>query len=246
MKIIPAIDIIDGKCVRLTEGDFFKKTQYSATPLEMATLFQDHGIERLHVVDLDGAKQGKVVNWSTIEALALNTNMVIDFGGGVTTAYDVERIIDLGIRFVTIGSMAVKQPEIFQNWLSKFGAEKFILGADIKHGNIMINGWQENSSMELNAFLDTYVQLGIRNVFCTDISKDGKLEGPSFDLYKELKLNFPEVNIIASGGVSSMGDLFKLQEINCDGVIIGKAIYENRISMLDLKKFVIEKKYHAH
>ena len=242
MQIIPAIDIIDGKCVRLTEGDYLKKTQYNSTPLEMAKLYQDHGIDRLHVVDLDGAKAGKVVNWNSIEEISSKTDLVIDFGGGVKSAEDVAHIIDLEIRFVTIGSMAVKHPEIFQSWISQFGAERFMLGADVKNGKIMINGWQEESSINLNSFLDKYFRLGIRNMFCTDISKDGKLEGPSFELYKELKLNFPELNVIASGGVSSMNDIYKLQEMNCDGVIIGKAIYENRISLSQLKKFVVEKK----
>jgi phosphoribosylformimino-5-aminoimidazole carboxamide ribotide isomerase len=241
MQIIPAIDIIDGKCVRLTEGDYSKKTQYNSTPLEMAKLYQDHGIDRLHIVDLDGAKTGKVVNWNSIEEISSKTDMVIDFGGGVKSAEDVARIIDLGIHFVTIGSMAVKHADIFQDWLKQFGAEKFMLGADVKNGKIMISGWQEESSIDLNSFLDKYFKLGILNVFCTDISKDGKLEGPSFELYKALKINFPQMNIIASGGVSSMDDVYKLQEIKCDGVIIGKAIYENRISLSQLKKFVIEK-----
>lgn len=242
MQIIPAIDIIDGKCVRLTEGDYSKKTLYNSTPLEMAKLYQDHGLERLHVVDLDGAKAGKIVNWTSIEEISSNTTMEIDFGGGVKSADDVARIIDLGIRFVTIGSMAVKHPEIFQHWISQFGPENFMLGADVKNGKIMISGWQEESSFELVSFLNTYTNLGIRNVFCTDISKDGKLEGPSFELYKALKLSFPQLNIIASGGVSCMNDIYKLQESNCDGVIIGKAIYENRISLSQLEKFVIEKK----
>lgn len=242
MQIIPAIDIIDGKCVRLTEGDYTKKTQYSSTPLEMAKLYQDYGIDRLHVVDLDGAKLGKIVNWTSIEEISSKTKMQIDFGGGVKSADDVVRISELGIRFVTVGSMAVKHPEIFQSWISQFGAEKFMLGADVKNGKIMINGWQEESTIDLNSFLDKYFSMGIRNMFCTDISKDGKLEGPSFELYKNIKLHFPQLNVIASGGVSSMNDIYKLQETNCDGVIIGKAIYENRISLSQLKKFVIEKK----
>ena len=242
MQIIPAIDIIDGKCVRLTEGDYSKKTQYNSTPLEMAKLYQDHGINRLHIVDLDGAKIGKVINWNSIEEISAKTNMVIDFGGGVKSADEVKRILDLGIQFVTIGSMAVKHPDIFQDWLKQFGPEKFMLGADVKNGKIMINGWQEESLIDLNEFLDKNIKLGIINVFCTDISKDGKLEGPSFEFYKELKSNFPQINIIVSGGVASMDDVYKLQETNCDGVIIGKAIYENKIRLSQLKKFVIEKK----
>jgi phosphoribosylformimino-5-aminoimidazole carboxamide ribotide isomerase len=242
MQIIPAIDIIDGKCVRLTEGDYSKKTEYNSTPLEMAKLYQDHGIDRLHVVDLDGAKSGRIINWNSIEEISSKIDMIIDFGGGVKSAEDVSRIIDLGIRFVTVGSIAVKHPDVFEEWLQQFGAEKFMLGADVKNGKIMISGWQEESSVDLNPFLNKYFILGIRNVFCTDISRDGKLEGPSFGLYKDLKLNFPQMNIIASGGVSSMNDIYSLQETNCDGVIIGKAIYENRISLSQLKKFVIENK----
>lgn len=240
MQIIPAIDIIDGKCVRLTEGDYSKKTQYNTTPLEMAKIFQDHGIERLHVVDLDGAKAGKIINWQSIEEISSKTKLVIDFGGGVKLSEDVARIRDLGIRYVTVGSMAVKHPEIFQDWLIQFGAENFMLGADVKEGKIMIGGWLEQSSLELDTFIDEHIKKGIRNVFCTDISKDGKLEGPSIELYKALKIKFPNINIIASGGVSMMEDLYKLYDVKCDGVIIGKAIYENRISLKQLEQFKTE------
>lgn len=242
MQIIPAIDIIDGKCVRLTEGDYSQVTQYNSTPLEMARIYQDHGIERLHVVDLDGAKAGKIMNWKSIEEIASQTKMTIDFGGGVKTIEDVQRIRALGVHFVTVGSMAVKRADIFQEWLVAVGAEHFMLGADVKDGKIMISGWQEQSSMDVLPFIQGYVQKGIQHIFCTDISKDGKLEGPSIDLYKTLKEHFPDVNIIASGGVSSIDDLYLLDDIQCDGVIIGKAIYEKRITLSDLTKFMLEKK----
>ncbi len=242
MQIIPAIDIIDGKCVRLTEGDYSQMTQYNSTPLEMAMIYQDHGIERLHVVDLDGAKAGKIINWKSIEEIASHTKMTIDFGGGVKTIEDVQRIRALGVQFVTVGSMAVKRADMFQDWLVAFGADRFMLGADVKDGKIMISGWQEQSSMDVLPFIKGYVQKGIQHIFCTDISKDGKLQGPAIDLYKTLKEHFPTVHIIASGGVSSIDDLYLLDEIQCDGVIIGKAIYENRITLSDLTKFMLEKK----
>lgn len=242
MQIIPAIDIIDGKCVRLIEGDYAQVTQYNSTPLEMARIYQDHGIKRLHVVDLDGAKAGKIMNWKSIEEIASHTKMTIDFGGGVKTIEDVQRIRALGVHFVTVGSMAVKRADIFQEWLVAVGAEHFMLGADVKDGKIMISGWQEQSSLDVLPFIQGYVQKGIQHIFCTDISKDGKLEGPSIDLYKTLKEHFPAVHIIASGGVSSIDDLYLLDDIQCDGVIIGKAIYEKRITLSDLTKFMLEKK----
>ena len=240
MEIIPAIDIIEGKCVRLSEGDYQKRTAYNSTPLEMAKIYADHGIKRLHVVDLDGAKAGTVINWKTIEEIASNTDLVIDFGGGVKSRDDVFRIKSLGIAYVTIGSMAVKAPNVFEEWLIEFGPDNFMLGADAKDGKIMISGWLESSSIDLMTFIEGYMKKGVRNVFCTDISKDGKLEGPALDLYKVLKENFSELHIIASGGVSSIDDIYKLNEIHCDGVIIGKAIYENRITLDQLRKFMIE------
>jgi len=182
MQIIPAIDIIEGKCVRLTEGDYSRKTDYAISPLEMAKIYEGHGIERLHVVDLDGAKNGKVVNWKSIEEISNQTKLVLDFGGGVKSIDDVNRIKDLGVQYVTIGSIAVQHPDIFAQWLVTIGADNFLLGADVKDEKIMISGWQEASSIELFSFIDEYVKKGIRHIFCTDVSKDGKLEGPSFDL----------------------------------------------------------------
>ncbi|MEN9883039.1 MAG: 1-(5-phosphoribosyl)-5-[(5-phosphoribosylamino)methylideneamino]imidazole-4-carboxamide isomerase [Bacteroidota bacterium] len=242
MEIIPAIDLINGKCVRLTEGDYSRKTEYALSPLEIAKQYQDHGIKRLHLVDLDGAKQGKVVNWQIAEQLALNTDLVIDFGGGVKTGAEVERIIDLGIEYVVVGSVAAKQPELFAEWIVRFGPNRFMLGADVRNEMIMVSGWLEKSSLSLMPFLETQIKQGISNVFCTDISKDGKLEGPAVDLYRKIKLAFPVLNLIASGGVSSMDDIHALAKAGCNGVIIGKAIYEGRISIQDLEAYINENK----
>lgn len=242
MEIIPAIDLINGKCVRLTEGDYSRKTEYALSPLEIAKQYQDHGIKRLHLVDLDGAKQGKVVNWQIAEQLALHTDLVIDFGGGVKTAAEVERIIDLGIEYVVVGSVAAKQPELFADWIVRFGPNRFMLGADVRNEMIMVSGWLEKSSLSLMPFLETQINQGISNVFCTDISKDGKLEGPAVDLYRKIKLAFPAFNLIASGGVSSMDDIHALAKAGCNGVIIGKAIYEGRISIQDLEAYINENK----
>lgn len=239
MQIIPAIDIIDGKCVRLTEGDYARKTEYAHTPLDLAKMYQDNGIKRLHLVDLDGAKAGRVTNWDVASSIAKQTNLVIDFGGGVKTVEEVRRILDLNIEYVTIGSVAAKQPELFEDWISEFGADKFMLGADVRGEFIMVSGWLEKSDLELFPFLKKYIDLGIKNVFCTDVSKDGRLEGPSTELYQRIKNKFPELNLIASGGVSHINDLFDLEKAGCDGVIIGKAIYENRISIEQLKKFIV-------
>ena len=238
MQIIPAIDIIDGKCVRLTEGDYQQKTEYSASPLEMAKIYEDHGITRLHLVDLDGAKAGKVTNWTVAEEIATHTNLIVDFGGGVKTREEVERIIAMGIEYVTVGSIAVKQPEVFGEWIASFGPSRFMLGADVKDEMIMVSGWFEQSTIQLLPFIASYIELGIRNIFCTDISKDGRLEGPSTALYTKIKQHFPDLFLIASGGVSNMQDLHDLSAAGCNAAIIGKAIYENRISMEALKTFI--------
>ena len=237
MQIIPAIDIIDGKCVRLTEGDYLQKTAYSSSPLEMAKIYEANGITRLHLVDLDGAKAGKVTNWKVAEEIAAHTNLIVDFGGGVKTVEEVERIIALGISYVTVGSIAVKNPEVFKEWIAVFGPDRFMLGADVKDEMIMVSGWFEASGLQLIPFIESYMALGIRNVFCTDISKDGRLEGPSTALYAKIKQQFPNLLLIASGGVAVMDDLYDLATAGCDGAIIGKAIYENRISIESLKAF---------
>jgi phosphoribosylformimino-5-aminoimidazole carboxamide ribotide isomerase len=242
MEIIPAIDLINGKCVRLTEGDYSRKTEYAQSPLDIAKQYEDHGIKRLHLVDLDGAKQGKVVNWQIAEQLALHTDLVIDFGGGVKTDAEVERIIGLGIEYVVVGSVAAKHPEVFADWIVRYGPKRFMLGADVRNEMIMVSGWLEQSSLSLMTFLETQINQGISNVFCTDISKDGKLEGPAVDLYRKIKLAFPTFNLIASGGVSSMDDIHALATAGCNGVIIGKAIYEGRISIQDLEAYINENK----
>jgi phosphoribosylformimino-5-aminoimidazole carboxamide ribotide isomerase len=203
----------------------------------MAKIYEDHGITRLHLVDLDGAKAGKVSNWKVAETIATHTNLIMDFGGGVKTKEEVERIIDMGIAYVTVGSIAVKSPETFREWIASFGPSRFMLGADVKDEMIMVSGWFEKSTIQLLPFIESYMELGIRNIFCTDISKDGRLEGPSTALYTKIKKHFPELFLIASGGVAVMDDLHDLVAAGCDGAIIGKAIYENKISIESLKAF---------
>ncbi|MEO8405824.1 MAG: 1-(5-phosphoribosyl)-5-[(5-phosphoribosylamino)methylideneamino]imidazole-4-carboxamide isomerase [Chitinophagaceae bacterium] len=236
MEIIPAIDIIDGKCVRLTQGDYAQKKIYNEHPLEVAKELQDAGLKRLHLVDLDGAKAGAVKNWKVLETLAGKTSLTIDFGGGIKTAKDVQIVFDSGAALSTVGSIAVKNEEEFISWLKHFGPEKFLLGADVKEEKIAVGGWQETTEIWIYDFIEKYLQHGITQLFCTDVSKDGKLEGPSLDLYKNIIGKFPALHFIASGGVSSMKDVDELENIGCAGVIIGKAIYENRISLSELKK----------
>lgn len=237
MKIIPAIDIIDGKCVRLTQGDYAQKKIYNEHPLEVAKQFEDAGLQRLHLVDLDGAKAGAVKNWKVLEAIAGKTGMIIDFGGGIKTEKDVNIVFDSGAALATIGSLAVKDEATFTQWLLQYGAEKFLLGADVKDEKIAIGGWLETTDLWIYDFIEKYIQKGIKQLFCTDVSKDGKLEGPSLELYKNIMKKFPELHFIASGGVSSVRDLEDLRNAGCKGVIIGKAIYENRISLKELKTF---------
>lgn len=234
MEIIPAIDIIDGKCVRLTEGDYAKKTIYNEHPLEVAKSFEAAGIKRLHLVDLDGAKAGKVANWKVLESIASNTKLIIDFGGGIKTASDLSIVFNAGASLATIGSLAVKQPVIFSAWIKEYGEDKFLLGADVKGENIAIGGWLETTDETILDFIAKYVDKGIQQIFCTDISKDGKLEGPSIELYQKIIQQFPELYFIASGGVSSMEDIAALKSIGCSGVIVGKAIYEGRIKINEL------------
>jgi len=237
MEIIPAIDLIDGKCVRLTEGDFKQKTIYNESPLEVAKQFENAGIKRLHLVDLDGARAGKVQNWKVLESISRETGLVIDFGGGIKTAEEVEKVFDLGVRFATIGSIAVKNELMLVTWFEKYGADRFLLGADVKNEKLAIGGWLETTGIDIIDFIEKYLGHGIRQLFCTDVSKDGKLEGPSIDLYRKILHHFPNIHFIASGGVSSKDDLILLREIGCNGVIVGKAIYENRISINDLTAF---------
>lgn len=234
MTIIPAIDIINGKCVRLTKGDYAQQKIYNENPVEVAKQFEDAGIERLHIVDLDGAKAGKIINLKVLENIATATNLKIDFGGGVKNITDVGNIFNAGAAMVTIGSLAVKHPELLEEWLMEFSAEKFLVGADVLDEKIKISGWLEDSGINIFDFIGNMIALGTNNIFCTDISKDGVMQGPSIDLYKEIMVQHPEINLIASGGVSNMADVKALKAIGCSGVIIGKAIYEGLVSLQDL------------
>ena len=237
MQIIPAIDIIDGKCVRLTEGDYEQKTIYNENPLEVAKAFEAAGIQRLHLVDLDGAKAGAVKNWKVLETIALNTKLVIDFGGGIKTGEDVALVFERGATLATIGSIAVSNPALFLSWVDMYGADRFFLGADVKDNCIAVNGWMQTSSTNIETFIGDYLSKGITHIFCTDVSKDGRLEGPSTILYQSLIQAFPNLQLVASGGVSSLQDLEALDQIGCSGAIVGKAIYENRISLESLQQF---------
>ena len=239
MELIPAIDIIDGKCVRLSQGDYDRVKEYSASPADVAKEMEDNGIKRLHVVDLDGAKSKHVVNWRTLEQIANATDLVIDFGGGVKTDDDLRIVFDCGAQMVTGGSIAVKEPETFQRWLLKFGAERIILGADVKDGKIAVNGWQEGSDNELMTFLKHHTEQGVQKVICTEISKDGMLQGPAISLYQDILAQFPDMHRIASGGVSSMPDVEALAEAKVPGVIFGKALYEGRITFKEIERFLL-------
>lgn len=235
MQIIPAIDIIDGKCVRLTQGDYNLKTVYNDDPLEVAKQFEDAGLQRLHLVDLDGAKAGQVVNWKVLESIAGNTSLVIDFGGGIKTEDDLSTVLRSGAALATIGSLAAKNEELFTQWINEYGPEKFLLGADVKDEKIAVGGWLETTGIDVFSFIEKYIAKGISQVFCTDISKDGKLQGPSVELYTKIITRFPSLFFIASGGVSAVGDLKELKRIGCRGAIVGKAIYENRITLEELE-----------
>ncbi len=237
IEIIPAIDLIDGKCVRLSQGDYTQKTTYNENPLEVAKMFEDAGVKRLHLVDLDGAKAHRIINHKVLERIASNTNLVIDFGGGLKSDDDLRIAFESGASMVTGGSIAVKQPDTFNSWIEKFGGEKIILGADVKDEKIAVGGWIETTDIELMPFVEKYMNQGVQKVICTDISKDGMLQGPSTDLYIKMLENQPNLYLIASGGVSSLEDIIKLEEAGIPAVIFGKAIYEGRIQMKDLKRF---------
>jgi phosphoribosylformimino-5-aminoimidazole carboxamide ribotide isomerase len=237
MQIIPAIDLIDGKCVRLTQGDYSQKTIYNQNPVEVAKTFAEAGLQRLHLVDLDGAKIGKVVNIKVLEEIAKQTKLQIDFGGGIKTEEDLQKIFDFGATWASIGSIAAKNQALFLEWLAKFGAKNILLGADVRNENIAVGGWTETTNLHIIDFLRTYTSAGVNQVFCTDISKDGKLQGISVDLYKKILHNFPDLHLIASGGVSNLQDLEQAKSIGCSGVIVGKAFYENRISLAELANF---------
>lgn len=239
MRIIPAIDIIEGKCVRLSQGDYNSKKIYNENPLEVAKEFEEHGIEYLHLVDLDGAKSKHIVNHKVLERIATHTSLKVDFGGGLKSDEDLKVAFESGAHQITGGSIAVKEPEVFFSWIEKFGSEKIILGADAKNEKIAINGWLEDSGKKLLPFINSYHEKGVEYVICTDVSKDGMLEGPSFDLYKKILKQNRNLKLIASGGIATFDDLPKLKEIGCEGAILGKAIYENRISLKQLKEFIL-------
>ncbi|CAL2078433.1 1-(5-phosphoribosyl)-5-[(5-phosphoribosylamino)methylideneamino]imidazole-4-carboxamide isomerase [Tenacibaculum sp. 190524A05c] len=239
MRIIPAIDIIEGKCVRLTKGDYNTKKIYNENPLEVAKQFEDAGIEYLHVVDLDGAKSKHIVNHKVLEQIASKTNLKIDFGGGLKSDEDAKIAFESGANQITGGSIAVKNPDIFINWLKNYGSERIILGADCKNRKVATHGWMETSVVDVVEFITDYEEIGVEYVICTDVAKDGMLEGTSNELYKEI-LETTKVKLIASGGVSNLDDLFKVQQLGCEGVIVGKAIYENKISLKELEQFIIK------
>lgn len=239
MRIIPAIDVIDGKCVRLSKGDYNTKKIYNEHPLEIAKQYEAHGIEYLHLVDLDGAKASHIVNHKVLEDIATKTSLKIDFGGGLKTDDDLRIAFESGAGQITGGSIAVKQPNVFKNWLSKFGTDKIILGADANNEKIAISGWLEESNEELIPFVQNYLKEGVSYVICTDIAKDGMLQGPSFDLYKKMLEQLPNVKLIASGGISKFDELPKLAELGCEGTIVGKAIYENKISLKQLEDYIL-------
>lgn len=234
MTIIPAIDIINGKCVRLTRGDYAQQKVYNDNPVDVAKQFADAGIRRVHLVDLDGAKAGKIKNLAVLENIAAATSLIIDFGGGIKNIDDVGSVFSAGATMATIGSLAVKHPELLEEWLMEFGADKFLIGADVLEGKIKISGWLEDGGIDIFNFIGKMIGLGATNIFCTDISKDGAMEGPSVELYKQIIDQHPEINLIASGGVTDINNVMALKAIGCSGAIIGKAIYEGNISLEQL------------
>lgn len=240
IELIPAIDIIEGKCVRLTKGEYSSQKTYSENPLEIAKQLEDIGVKRLHMVDLDGAKSKHIVNHKVLETIANSTSLKIDFGGGIKSDADIHTAFDSGASLVTIGSVASTSPELFLSWIDKYGTDKIILGADVRNGMISINGWKEDSQYSLFDFLDKYIEAGIINILCTEISRDGMLEGPATDLYKEIMQRYPNINLIASGGISCIKDIEVLDDNGIPSVVFGKAMYEERISMADIRNWLIE------
>ena len=236
MHIIPAIDLIEGKAVRLTQGDYRQKKEYNARPLEVAQQFEDAGLTRLHLVDLDGAREKSVINWKVLELIASKTRLHVDFGGGVQSDDDLRVVFECGAKQVTGGSVAVKQPDLMERWLSQYGAEKIMLGADAKNEKIAVSGWEEGTDVWIYDFLERWDEAGIKYIISTDVAKDVLLQGPSFDLYRNLQERFPVLNIIASGGVSGMQDIETLADMGVFGVIVGKAIYEGRVTLSELSK----------
>lgn len=234
IELIPAIDIIDGKCVRLTKGDYAQKKVYSDSPADMARRFEDLGVKRLHVVDLDGAKSRHIVNHKTLEQIAAATSLTIDFGGGIKSDDDISTAFASGAAMVTVGSVAISNPELFGKWIESYGGERIILGADVRDGMVSINGWKEDSSTDLFTLLDRYVAIGVKKVLCTDISKDGTLQGPATQLYRDIMARHPQMHLIASGGVASDDDIKALDEAGIPAVVFGKAYYEGKIDIASL------------
>jgi len=238
MELIPAIDIIDGKCVRLMKGDFNRKTIYNDNPLQVAKGFEDAGLKRLHIVDLDGANGCALKNIVVLEQIAANTNLVIDFGGGIKRTDDVKSVFDAGASMISVGSVAVNRPDLFAQWVIDFGAGKFLPGADVLDEKIKIHGWKEETGLDIFDFIQSLIHLNIQTIFCTDISKDGMMQGPSVELYKEILKHYPSLHLIASGGISGYEDLLTLKEAGCSGAIIGKAFYEEKITMQQVKEYL--------
>ena len=234
IELIPAIDIINGQCVRLTKGDYDQKTVYHDSPADVACEFEEIGFQRLHIVDLDGAKSKHIVNCSVLRRVTTETHLVVDFGGGIKTDEDIEKAFDNGAAMVTIGSIAVTQPELFMEWMEKYGSERLILGADVRNGKISINGWKEDSTEDLLPFLRKYIDAGVKNVLCTEISKDGTLQGPAIELYQRVMETYPDIHLIASGGVSCIDDIKALDKAGIPAVVFGKAIYEGKINLKEL------------
>ncbi|MBP5425380.1 MAG: 1-(5-phosphoribosyl)-5-[(5-phosphoribosylamino)methylideneamino]imidazole-4-carboxamide isomerase [Prevotella sp.] len=234
IELIPAIDIIEGQCVRLTKGDYDRKTVYRDSPAEVAKEFEQLGFKRLHVVDLDGAKSKHIVNCPVLSRITAETQLIVDFGGGIKTDEDIEKAFEAGASMVTVGSIAVTRPELFMGWLDKYGADRMILGADVRNGKISINGWKEDSTEDLLPFLKKYIDAGVKNVLCTEISKDGTLQGPAIGLYKDVMTAYPQLHLIASGGVSSIDDIRALDAAGIPAVVFGKAIYEGKINLKEL------------
>lgn len=234
IELIPAIDLIDGKCVRLTKGDYDQRTIYNEDPVSQALEFERLGFKRLHIVDLDGAKSKHIVNDAVLREITQTTSLTVDFGGGIKTEEDIEKAFQAGAHMVTIGSVAVTEPEMFLGWLDKYGTERIILGADVRNGMVSINGWKEDSAEELQPFLEKYVNAGVRNVLCTEISKDGTLAGPATDLYRKVMAHYPNLHLIASGGVSCNADIRQLEENGIPAVVFGKAYYEGKIDIAEL------------
>lgn len=238
IKLIPAIDIIDGRCVRLTKGNYNEKTIYHENPVDVAKEFEQLGLTRLHLVDLDGAKSDHVINIDVLKAISTQTNLHVDFSGGIKSDDDIKDVFNNGANMVTIGSVAVNNPDLFNKWIKEYGPQKIILGADIKNGSIAINGWKDETKKSIYSFLEHYISLGIINILCTDITKDGTLSGPAYNLYTEILRRFPEINLIASGGVSSNEDIIKLDKLGVKAVVFGKAYYEHKIDIKTLMQYV--------